>query len=398
VPPLNALAAAGLTESARWSLCALCTAAGLLVLTVHSSRGPTGQPPRQCGWQCVSIMRGRPQRSLHLAARQCGRPQSRLLHTNRQLNVDQPLEVLYKDEHFAVINKPSGLIVHPTNEVVDQTDFVTHRVAAMLGLPKVWPVHRLDRPTSGALALALSADASSALCAQWNDTGESLAGATLDAQLRAEWALLVAARPPKPDRYAGKPSDEVITALKAQSQRERDFLSGLNGVGRFELTGKRTHPEQLRMLPLAAGHGSGGGGTDNSGAGAAALERRRVLKQYIGCTRGCMPPEVTTNRPLTKRPGQKARQAARKAAQRQAQSDALAAAANTADATTAVTSSSPASESVRANGAPQKVVQEASTTFRRIAPLWMHEGQFRASLVECELHTGRRHQVKKRAF
>jgi tRNA pseudouridine65 synthase len=62
------------------------------------------------------------------------------------------LGLLYCDEHLAIVDKPSGLLVHRgwgTDESVAMT-----LLRDQLGR-WVYPVHRLDRGTSGALAFAL---------------------------------------------------------------------------------------------------------------------------------------------------------------------------------------------------------------------------------------------------
>jgi GNAT superfamily N-acetyltransferase len=41
----------------------------------------------------------------------------------------EPLEVLYRDKWYAVVNKPSGLMVHPSTESGTLSDFVIHRAA-----------------------------------------------------------------------------------------------------------------------------------------------------------------------------------------------------------------------------------------------------------------------------
>lgn len=63
--------------------------------------------------------------------------------------------VLYEDDRLAVVDKPSGMLVHPAG---------TAFAWALIGLARArWPgrevhaVHRLDRDTSGAVALALDA-------------------------------------------------------------------------------------------------------------------------------------------------------------------------------------------------------------------------------------------------
>jgi tRNA pseudouridine65 synthase len=66
------------------------------------------------------------------------------------------LTVLYGDDRLSIVDKPSGLLVHRgwgTDAVVAMT-----LLRDQLGRV-VYPVHRLDRGTSGALAFALDAEA-----------------------------------------------------------------------------------------------------------------------------------------------------------------------------------------------------------------------------------------------
>ncbi|TBR38605.1 pseudouridylate synthase [Marinomonas agarivorans] len=76
---------------------------------------------------------------------------------------DQLLDILYQDDHLVIINKPSGLLVHRTALASQELDAVVQRLNQQLG-KWVYPVHRLDRGTSGALLLALSSDIATMLC------------------------------------------------------------------------------------------------------------------------------------------------------------------------------------------------------------------------------------------
>ncbi len=67
------------------------------------------------------------------------------------------LELLYQDEHLAVVNKPPGWLVHRTPLDKGQSCFVLQTLRDQLGR-RVWPVHRLDKGTSGVLVFALSAE------------------------------------------------------------------------------------------------------------------------------------------------------------------------------------------------------------------------------------------------
>lgn len=64
-------------------------------------------------------------------------------------------EILHLDDHVCVVNKPSGIMVHRTNISTDRV-FLADLVRERLGR-RIWTVHRLDRATSGALVLALTA-------------------------------------------------------------------------------------------------------------------------------------------------------------------------------------------------------------------------------------------------
>src|SRR5512138_1756962 len=74
----------------------------------------------------------------------------------------EPLAILYRDEHLVVVDKPAGLLVHRSPIDRHETRFALQLVRDQLG-QRVYPVHRLDKPTSGALALALHADAARVL-------------------------------------------------------------------------------------------------------------------------------------------------------------------------------------------------------------------------------------------
>lgn len=73
--------------------------------------------------------------------------------------------LLFLDEHLVVVNKPSGELVVPGWARGEATTMT--RVRDALGR-WVYPVHRLDRGTSGAVVLALSRDDAAHLSASWS--------------------------------------------------------------------------------------------------------------------------------------------------------------------------------------------------------------------------------------
>ena len=62
--------------------------------------------------------------------------------------------MLYRDDHFVAISKPSGMLVHRSEKSPD-TVVVLQTLAAQLD-KFLYPVHRLDRGTSGVLTFGLS--------------------------------------------------------------------------------------------------------------------------------------------------------------------------------------------------------------------------------------------------
>ena len=71
------------------------------------------------------------------------------------MNYNKELPVIYKDDYFVAINKPAGLLVHRSVIAKDEKCFALQMVRDQVGKP-VYPVHRLDKPTSGVLLFALS--------------------------------------------------------------------------------------------------------------------------------------------------------------------------------------------------------------------------------------------------
>ncbi len=77
------------------------------------------------------------------------------------------LKVIYRDEHFIAINKPDALIVHRTRISSDHV-FALQLLRDQIG-QFVYPVHRLDRPTSGVLIFALSSEDAAVLAPLFNE-------------------------------------------------------------------------------------------------------------------------------------------------------------------------------------------------------------------------------------
>ena len=72
-----------------------------------------------------------------------------------------PLEVVYEDEHLLVVDKPAGVVVHPSAGHAGGTlvhGLLAHAIAGGEEPERPGIVHRLDRDTSGLLVVARSDD------------------------------------------------------------------------------------------------------------------------------------------------------------------------------------------------------------------------------------------------
>ncbi|WP_394673863.1 pseudouridine synthase [uncultured Chryseobacterium sp.] len=76
------------------------------------------------------------------------------------------LEILYRDEHIIAINKPSGLLVHKSFYSGEADTYAIQELRKQIG-QKVYPVHRLDRKTSGVLLFTLDKDTLRAMSDQF---------------------------------------------------------------------------------------------------------------------------------------------------------------------------------------------------------------------------------------
>jgi tRNA pseudouridine65 synthase len=71
------------------------------------------------------------------------------------------LTILFRDESLIAVDKPAGLAVH--RGWARERDVAMVRVRDQIGA-YVYPVHRLDRPTSGVLLFALTAEMAARVC------------------------------------------------------------------------------------------------------------------------------------------------------------------------------------------------------------------------------------------
>jgi tRNA pseudouridine65 synthase len=134
----------------------------------------------------------------------------------------EELEILFVDADLVIVNKPSGLLVH--RGWANDDDVAMFRVRDMLGA-HVYPVHRLDRGTSGALVFARTRTAAATLTASFESRqvdkrylalvrGEPAASGTIDHPL-----------PKSVEKGAGAPRVPAVTHYRLVARSTVDRCS-----------------------------------------------------------------------------------------------------------------------------------------------------------------------------
>jgi 23S rRNA pseudouridine1911/1915/1917 synthase len=132
---------------------------------------------------------------------------------------DIPLDILFEDDSLLVLNKPPGLVVHPSAGHEEHTlvNALLHHCGASLsgigGVARPGIVHRLDKETSGCLVAAKNDEAHLALAAQFEArTVEKLYDALVIGQIgrdAGEIRASIARHPTHRKRMAVHHSDDA---------------------------------------------------------------------------------------------------------------------------------------------------------------------------------------------
>ena len=163
------------------------------------------------------------------------------------------INILYEDEHLVAIHKPAGLLVHRSYLARRERFFAMQLTRDLVGC-HVFPVHRLDRPTSGVLLFAKSSEVANALC-------EQFAAHTVEKQYLAlvrgnmhESGILDYALKVELDELGDKNADpnkaaqEAVTAYEPLLNTEIPYSSGRYPTSRFALV--RLSPKTGRKHQL----------------------------------------------------------------------------------------------------------------------------------------------------
>jgi tRNA pseudouridine65 synthase len=152
------------------------------------------------------------------------------------------LQILFRCEDLVAINKPNGLLVHRSPIASDADVFAVQLLRDQLG-QKVYPVHRLDRKTSGVLLFALNESMNSEMQRKF-----------MEGEISKTYHAIVRGYTPDSGKidYPLKRDDGVtqdaITFFETLQKTEVPFAIGKHLMSRYSLV--KLNPETGRMHQL----------------------------------------------------------------------------------------------------------------------------------------------------
>lgn len=212
------------------------------------------------------------------------------------------IEILYEDEHLVAIHKSAGLLVHRSYLARRERFFAMQLTRDLVGC-HVFPVHRLDRPTSGVLLFAKSSEVANALC-------EQFASHTIEKQYLAlvrgnmhESGILDYALKVELDELGDKNADpnkaaqEAVTAYEPLLNTEIPYQSGRYPTSRFalvRLSPKTGRKHQLRRHMAHLRHPIVGDTTHGDG------KQNAFFREHFGINRlWLIAKKLTFTHPIT---------------------------------------------------------------------------------------------------
>ncbi|MCK5903447.1 MAG: tRNA pseudouridine(65) synthase TruC [Cocleimonas sp.] len=197
------------------------------------------------------------------------------------------LDILYQDQYLVAINKPSGLLVHRSMIDRHETAFAIQQTRDQIG-QRVYPVHRLDKPTSGVLLFALNQSIAAQIAQQFSDKrveknytavvrGYTKASDCIDYALKEQHDKMTDAKAQK-----NKAAQVAVTDYRRQATVELPFAVGRYTTARYSLLNlspKTGRKHQLRRHLKHIFHPIVGDTSHGDG------KHNHFFRQQFGCHR-----------------------------------------------------------------------------------------------------------------
>jgi tRNA pseudouridine65 synthase len=160
--------------------------------------------------------------------------------------VAKTLKIIFQDDALVAIDKPAGLMVHRSRIDIRATEFALQLLRDQIGQP-VFPVHRIDRPTSGVLLFALSPPIARKMCEQFESRSSC-----------KEYEAIVRGHPPTAGRWDEpllERRDETTDRLADRDKRAQRAVTEFETIQSWIVpysTGKYPHSRysHVRIRPL----------------------------------------------------------------------------------------------------------------------------------------------------
>lgn len=219
--------------------------------------------------------------------------------------MDEKLHILYQDEYLVAVFKPAGLLVHRSMIDRHETRFALQMVRNQVG-QHVYPVHRLDKPTSGVLLFALSSETAKAV-------GEQFAAHTVEKTYHAvvrgyadESGIIDYALKEELDKKSDqqaqqdKPAQDAVTEYRRLATAELNHAVGRYNTARYslvQLKPKTGRKHQLRRHFKHIFHPIVGDTTHGDG------KQNQFFRQHLACHRLLLQAtSLTLQHPISQQP------------------------------------------------------------------------------------------------
>ena len=225
---------------------------------------------------------------------------------NIESDATDQIDIIYEDEFLVAINKEAGLLVHRSWLDKDETRFAMQLTRDAVGC-HVFPVHRLDRPTSGVLLFAKSSAVARSLTDAFTEHRVTKQYLAVVRGFMPEQGVIDYALSFRPDAIAdkfadlNKPDQEAVTHWQSLAQVELPFaVSKKHNTSRYSLvclTPETGRKHQLRRHMKHVFHPIIG---DTSYGD---IRQTRFFREQYGCARMLLHAQTLAfNHPVTGEP------------------------------------------------------------------------------------------------